>query len=93
MKELNWEEMTQGTVKNIAIQDTLREEIERAQLKDVGMKVILIKQQEKKLPVILEMNMGRMVVPRDQELRKRILDEFTHQDFLFILVVPKCIEI
>lgn len=43
MKELNWEEMTQGTVKNIAIQDTLREEIERAQLKDVGMKVILIK--------------------------------------------------
>jgi hypothetical protein len=83
MRKLNLEIIPQGSLNHISVETTLKDSIIRAQQHDEGIKIIkqMIAQGEEKYKCfqvdpngILWFN-GRMVVLKDHQLRKQILDE------------------
>jgi hypothetical protein len=83
MRKLNLEIIPQGSLNHISVETTLKDSILRAQQHDEGIKIIkqMVAQGEEKYKCfhvdpkgILWFN-GRMVVPKDHQLRKQILDE------------------
>src|SRR6266540_42663 len=87
MEEINLGMFAQGTVSNLDLVPTLREQIIAAQRNDKGIahikgrledgEALCFKQDQDR--VIWFKN--RLVVPKDQELRKHILDEAHHSRF------------
>jgi hypothetical protein len=86
MRKLNLEIIPRGSLNHIAVEATLKDSIVMAQQHDEGVKIIkqMLAQGEEKYKCfqvdhkgILWFN-GRIVVPKDHQLRKQILDE-AHQ--------------
>ena len=83
MERLNLEIIPQGTLNHILIQPSLRDQIVHAQAIDKGVKIIKqkLKQGEGKYKCFRPDDEGilwfqhRIVVPKNHELRKKILDE------------------
>jgi hypothetical protein len=83
--ELNMEVVSPKTLDYILIEPTLQDQIILAQLRDKGVQIIkdMLTQKVEKYKCFWQDNKGilwfedRLVVPKDQNLRKRILDE-TH---------------
>jgi len=83
MRKLNLEMIPQGSLSHISIEPTLHDKIILAQLNDKGIEIIKQKllQQEEKYKCFRQDHQGtlwfegRIVVPKDHELRKQILDE------------------
>jgi len=83
MKRLNLEIIPQGTLSHISIEPTLFDQVIMAQLHDKGVGIIkqkLSEEEEKYKCFHLDHKGilwfdGRLVVPKNPELRKRILDE------------------
>ena len=83
MRRLNLEMIPQGTLNHISIEPTLHDQIIMAQLHDEGIKIIKQKlsQGEEKYKCFRQDHKGilwfesRIVVPKNHELRKQILDE------------------
>jgi hypothetical protein len=81
--KLNLEVVSSGDLNYISMEPTLQEQIVRAQIEDKGVQVIkeMIKQKAEKYKCFRQDSKGilwfgdRLVVPKDPELRKRILDE------------------
>jgi hypothetical protein len=80
---LNLEVVSSGELSYISVEPTLQEQIVRAQIEDKGVQVIkeMIKQKAEKYKCFRQDSKGilwfgdRLVVPKDPELRKKILDE------------------
>ena len=83
MRRLNLEMIPQGTLNYISIEPTLHDQIIMAQLHDEGIKIIKQKlsKGEEKYQCFHQDHKGilwfesRIVVPKNHELRKQILDE------------------
>lgn len=81
LEELNLEIVEHGTLKNMVIQDTLQEQIGKAQYEDEDMKDIRNKLQRGKAACFTQNDQGvlyyknRILVPNHGELKKIILDE------------------
>jgi hypothetical protein len=83
MRKLNLKIIPQGTLSHIRVEPTLHDQIILAQLKDEGVKIIKQKLSlgESKYKCFHQDHQGviwfedRIVVPKDHELRKQILDE------------------
>jgi hypothetical protein len=83
MRKLNLEIIPQGSLNHIAVEPTLQDSIIRAQLHDEGVKIIKqqLAQGEEKYKCFqvdhkgILWFKGRIVVPKDHQLRKHILDE------------------
>jgi hypothetical protein len=81
--KLNLEVVSSGALSYISVEPTLQEQIVRAQIEDKGVQVIkeMIKQKAEKYKCFRQDCKGilwfgdRLVVPKDPELRKKILDE------------------
>jgi hypothetical protein len=81
--KLNLEVVSSGALSYISVEPTLQEQIVRAQIEDKGVQVIkdMIKQKAEKYKCFRQDSKGilwfkdRLVVPKDPELRKKILDE------------------
>jgi hypothetical protein len=81
--KLNLEVVSSGNLSYISVEPTLQEQIIRAQVEDKGIQVIrdMIKQKAEKYKCFRRDSKGilwfgdRLVVPKDLELRKQILDE------------------
>ena len=81
--KLNLEVISSGNLSYISVEPTLQEQIVRAQVEDKGVQVIkdMIKQKAEKYKCFRQDSKGilwfedRLVVPKDPELRKKILDE------------------
>jgi hypothetical protein len=81
--KLNLEVVFSGDLNYISVEPTLQEQIVRAQIEDKGVHVIkeMIKQKAEKYKCFRQDSKGilwfgdRLVVPKDPELRKKILDE------------------
>jgi hypothetical protein len=81
--KLNLEVVSSGDLNYISVEPTLQEQIVRAQIEDKGVQVIkeMIKQKAEKYKCFRQDSKGilwfgdRLVVPKDPELRKKILDE------------------
>ena len=81
--KLNLEVVSSGNLSYISVEPTLQEQIIRAQVEDKGVQVIkdMIKQKAEKYKCFRQDSKGilwfgdRLVVPKDPELRKKILDE------------------
>jgi asparagine synthetase B (glutamine-hydrolysing) len=81
--KLNLEVVPSGELSYISVEPTLQEQIVRAQIEDKGVQVIkeMIKQQAEKYKCFRQDSKGilwfgdRLVVPKDPELRRKILDE------------------
>jgi uncharacterized membrane protein YheB (UPF0754 family) len=81
--KLNLEVVSSGDLNYISVEPTLQEKIARAQIEDKGVQVIkdMIKQNAEKYKCFRQDSKGilwfgdRLVVPKDPELRKKILDE------------------
>jgi hypothetical protein len=81
--KLNLEVVSSGGLNYISMVPTLQEQIVRAQIEDKGVQVIkeMIKQKAEKYKCFRQDSKGilwfgdRLVVPKDHELRKKILDE------------------
>jgi hypothetical protein len=83
MRKLNLEIIPRGSLNHIAVEATLKDSIVMAQQHDEGVKIIkqILTQGEEKYKCfqvdhkgILWFN-GRIVVPKDHQIRKQILDE------------------
>ena len=83
MRKLNLEMIPQGTLNHISVEPTLHDQIIMAQLNDKGVGIIKQKlsQGDRKYKCFCQDHKGvlwfesRIVVPKNQELRKQILDE------------------
>ena len=83
MRRLNLEMIPQGTLNHISIEPTLHDQIIMAQLHDEGINIIKQKlsQGEEKYKCFRQDHNGilwfesRIVVPKNHDLRKQILDE------------------
>jgi hypothetical protein len=83
MRKLNLEIIPQGSLNHIAVEPTLQDSIIMAQLHDEGVKIIKqqLDQGEEKYKCFqvdhkgILWFKGRIVVPKDHQLRKQILDE------------------
>jgi hypothetical protein len=83
MRKLNLEMIPQVTLNHISVEPTLHDQIIMAQLHDEGVKIIKQKlsQGEEKYKLFRQDKNGvlwfesRIVVPKNHELRKQILDE------------------
>ena len=83
MRKLNLEMIPQGSLSHISIEPTLHDKIILAQLNDKGIEIIKQKllQQEEKYKCFRQDHWGilwfegRLVIPKNYELRKQILDE------------------
>jgi hypothetical protein len=83
MRKLNLEIVPQGSLNHIAIEPILQDSIVMAQLHDEGIKIIKqrLAQGEEKYKCFQEdpkgilWFKGRMVVPKNYQLRKQIMDE------------------
>jgi hypothetical protein len=81
--KLNLEVVSSGDLSYISVEPTLQEQIVRAQIEDKGVQMIkgMIKQKAEKYKCFRQDSKGilwfgdRLVVPKDPELRKKILDE------------------
>jgi hypothetical protein len=81
--KLNLEVVPSGALSYISVEPTLQEQIVKAQIEDKGVQVIkeMIKQKAEKYKCFCQDNKGilwfgdRLVVPKDPELRKKILDK------------------
>jgi hypothetical protein len=81
--KLNLEVVSSGVLNYISVEPTFQEQIVRAQIEDKGVQVIkeMIKQKAEKYKCFRQDCKGvlwfgdRLVVPKDPELRKKILDE------------------
>jgi hypothetical protein len=81
--KLNLEVVSSGDLNYISVEPTLQEQIARAQIGDKGVQVFkdMIKQKVEKYKCFRQDSKGilwfgdRLVVPKDPELRKKILDE------------------
>jgi hypothetical protein len=81
--KLNLEVVSVGNLNYISVEPTFQEQIVRAQIEDKGVQVIkeMIKQKAEKYKCFRQDIKGilwfgeRLVVPKDPELRKKILDE------------------
>jgi hypothetical protein len=81
--KLNLEVVSSGDLNYISVEPTLQEQIVRAQIEDKGVQVIkgMIKQKAEKYKCFRQDSKGilwfgdRLVVPKDPELKKKILDE------------------
>jgi hypothetical protein len=81
--KLNLEVVSSGDLSYISVEPTLQEQIVRAQIEDKGVQVIkeMIKQKAERYKCFRKDSKGilwfgdRLVVPKDPELRKKILDE------------------
>jgi hypothetical protein len=81
--KLNLEVVSLGALNYISVEPTLQEQIVMAQIEDKGVQVIkeMIKQKAEKYKCFRQDSKGiiwfgdRLVVPKDPELRKKILDE------------------
>ena len=81
LEELNLEIVEQGTLKNLILQDTLKEQIMKAQQEDKGMKILRDQVSKGEVPrfTLDEQKtlyfLNKIVVAKNMELRKQILDE------------------
>ena len=99
--EIKPDMVPQGSLNHIAVEPTLHDSIIMAQLHDECIKIIKEKlsQGEAKYKCFRVDHRGilwfesRLVVPKDHQLRKQILDEAHHRSFRFIRVVQKCTKI
>jgi hypothetical protein len=81
--KLNLEVVSSGALHYISVEPTLQEQIVRAQIEDKGVQVIkeMIEQKAEKYKCFRQDSKGilwfgdRLVVPKNPELRKKILDE------------------
>jgi hypothetical protein len=79
--KLNLEVVSSGDLGYISVEPTLQEQIVRAQIEDKGVQMIkeMIKQKAEKYKCFRQDSKGiledRLVVPKDPELRRKILDE------------------
>jgi hypothetical protein len=81
--KLNLEVVSSGTLSYISVEPTLHEQIVMAQIGNKGVQVIkdMLEQKVDKYTCFLQDNKGvlwfedRLVVPKNPELRKKILDE------------------
>jgi hypothetical protein len=81
--KLNLEVVSSGALSYISVEPTLQEQIVRAQIEDKGVQVIkeMIKQKAEKYKCFRQDSKGilwfgdRLVVPKNPDLRKKILDE------------------
>jgi hypothetical protein len=81
--KMNLEVVSSGDLNYISVEPTLQEQIVKAQIEDKGVQVIkeMIKQKAEKYKCFCQDSKGilwfgdRLVVPKDPELRKKILDE------------------
>jgi hypothetical protein len=99
MRKLNLEIIPQGSLNHISLETTLKGSIIMTQQHDEGIKIIkqMIAQGEEKYKCfqvdpkgILWFN-GRMVVPKDHQLRKQILDEVHLSKFsMHPGILPRC---
>jgi hypothetical protein len=100
IRNLNLEIIPQSSLNLLSIEPTLQDRIIMSQLHDEGIKIIKQKlcQGEAKYRCFHTDHQGvlwfnnRIVVPKDHQLRKQILDKDIYPSFLFILVVLKCIK-
>jgi hypothetical protein len=98
MRNLNLEIIPQGSLNLISIESTLQDRVIMSQLHDEGIKIIKRKlsQGAAKYRCFHTDHQGtlwfnnRIVVPKNHQLRKQILDEAQLSNFLFILVILKC---
>jgi hypothetical protein len=99
--KLNLEVVSSGALSYISVEPTLQEQIVRAQIEDKGVQVIkeMIKQKAEKYKCFRQDCKGilwfgdRLVVPKDPELRKKILDEVTFQNSPCTPAATRCIMI
>jgi hypothetical protein len=83
LRKLNMEMVSPGTLDYISVEPTLQEQIIMAQISDKGIQVIkeMLNQKVDKYKCFLQDSKGvlwfedRLVVPKNPELRKKILDE------------------
>jgi hypothetical protein len=83
MCKLNLEVVSSGDLNYISVEPTLQEQIVRAQIEDKGVQMIkeMVKQKAEKYKCFRQDSNGilwfgdQLVVPKDPELRKKILDE------------------
>jgi len=83
MRKLNLEMVSQGSLNHIAMESTLQDSVISAQLKDEGIKIIkqkLAQGEEKYNCFHLDLRGvlwfdNRIVVPKNHQLRRQILDE------------------
>jgi hypothetical protein len=81
--KLNLEVVSSGALNYISVEPTLQEQIVRAQIGDKGVQVIkeMIQQKAEKYKCFRQESKGilwfgdRLVVPKNPELRRKILDE------------------
>jgi hypothetical protein len=99
--KLNLEVVSSGTLNYISVEPTLHEQIIMAQIGDKGVQVIrdMLKQKVDKYKFFRQDSKGvlwfgdRLVVPRNSELRKKILDEAHLSKFPCTPAVTRCIMI
>ena len=101
MQELKLEIIPQGSLTHISVEPTLYDKIIMAQLHDKSVGIIKQKvlEGENKYKCFRVDHKGilwfedRLVVPKNHELRKQILDEAHISKFPFIRVAPRCTKI
>jgi hypothetical protein len=89
LRKLNMEVVSPGTLEYISVDPSLQEQIIVPQTGDKGVQVIkeMLNQKEDKYKFFRRDSKGvlwfedRLVVPKDPELRKKILDEAHHSKF------------
>lgn len=81
LEDLNLEIVMQGTLQNITLHDTLKEHIVKAQKEDKGTRILRDRVSKGEVSCFTQDENGvlyfknRIVVPKDMDLRKTILDE------------------
>jgi hypothetical protein len=99
--KLKIEVVSSGALSYISVEPTLQEQIVMAQMGDKGVQVIkeMVEQKAEKYKCFRQDSKGilwfgdRLVVPKNPELRKKILDELTFQNSPCTPAVTRCIMI
>jgi hypothetical protein len=99
--KLNLEVVSSGTLGYISVEPTMHEQIVMAQIGDKGVQVIkeMLEQKVDKYKCLCQDNKGvlwfedRLVVPKNPELKKKILDEAHLSKFPCTPAVTRCIMI
>ena len=91
--KLNLEMIPHGSLNHIAVEPTLHDSIFMAQLHDEGIKIIKEKLSQGEAKYKCFRVDHRLVVPKDHQLRKQILDEAHLSKFSIHPVVPRCTRI
>jgi hypothetical protein len=99
LRKLNMEVVSPGTLDYISVEPTLQEQVIMSQISDKGVQVIkeMLNQKVDNYKCFRQDNKGvlwfeaRLVIPKNPELRKKILDEAHLSNFSMHPEVTKCI--